>query len=421
MKREVVKKVLSNGVTAYLYADANLKRMIAAYTAKYGTLGYYDQFYYEDKLFKVPPAVAHFIEHTLVETSKYGNILHRFKERSYEINAMTGREFTTYYFVGIKDTWKSLEELINMVDDVNYDEESIKKVANAIVEEANKCMDQKYSLGFNANKRNATAAYSAVHETYSILGTGETTRSITKEDIDACYGAYYADDNKFLVIGGNFDIDEMVEFLEGVYAKLPRHPSKMRPFDYGDLLPIRKAYEELEKPVSNDYVYVTYKMRNECKEDLLIVDLYLSMFMRMKFGGDTKFVTELSNDKVISGGVSHTADFFKGMIAVTFQADVFDQEEFLRRIDSQLNTDELDEKFFELIKKSYKVTELSKMDNIYKALLGFPRNIDFTEKLYMMDVLDELTIEGMKQLIDRLDWSLKTVTVIKKEQKEKAD
>ena len=421
MRKDLVKKTLSNGVVAYLYADKDLKRMVACYSVRYGFLGYYDKFYYDDKLYSMPPAIAHFIEHTLVETCKYGNMLHRFKEKSYDVNALTGPEYTSYYFVGIKDTWESLEELINMVDDPNFDSENIEKVKFAVCEEANECMDKKYQHGYNANKRNATAAYSAVHETYNTLGTVETTKSITLEDVQVCYDAYYSNENKFLVIGGNFDVDEMVEYLEKIYKKLKYHPNKMRPFDYGDLLPIRKDYEELEKPVANDYCLLTYKMRDNFEERKLVIDLYLVIFLRMKFGTSTEFIKNLTADKVVIGGVGYSADFFKGIISVTFNADVLDKEEFLKRIESQLNTDDLDEKQFELIKRSYKVDDLAKMDFIYKSLLRFPQNIDFTEKLYVMDIIDDFTLEGMKRIVDELDWSLKTVTVLKKSQKEKVD
>lgn len=421
MKKEVVKKTLSNGIVAYLYADKNLKRMLACYTVNYGLLGYYDQFYYDGKLYSMPPAVAHFIEHTLMETSKYGNLLHRFKEKSYEVNARTTYEQTSYYFVGIKDTWESLKELINAVDDVNYDEEAIEKVKNAVCEEANMGLDEKYRLAFAANKRNATKAYSATYENYNLLGTAETTKSITLEDVQACYDAYYSNDNKFLVIGGNFEIDEMVAYLEDIYKELPVHENKRKPVDYGDLLPIRKPYEELSKPVANEFCIVTYKMRDLEPNNSMEVDLYLNMFMSLKFAHDTDFVTQLIKDEVIIGGISTSLDFYKGILTVTFNADVLKREEFIKKLETQLNSHDLDEEMFELLKKSYKVNSLSKADYIYKSLLNFPRSIDFTDKLYNMEVIDSLTLEGLKKVVDSLDWNLKTVTVVKPSLKEKVN
>ncbi len=415
MRKEIVKRTLSNGIDVYLYADEFLKRMIVSYTVKYGYLGYYDEFYYEDKLYKMPPAMAHFLEHTLVETSKYGNMLHRLREKNYEMNAYTAAEHTSFYFVGIKDTWESLKELIHMVDDPGFDEKNIEKVKPAVAEEANKTMDEKYQHGYHANKRNATAAYSAYYPNYNTLGSYETTMGITIEDVQACYDAYYADENKFLTIGGNFDIDEMVDYLESIYKEIERHPNKMRPADYGDLLPIRKAYEELVKPVATDHYIVSYKIRNDFGIDNRRLDLYLTMFFKMKFGSDRPFVRELNANEVIVGGIGCTADFFQDIITITFGADVLNANEFERRIESELNSDGLEEHLFELIKKSLKVGELSKMDYIYRSLLRFPRTIDFSEKLYVTEDIEKFTLDDLRKIVDKIDWSLKTVTIIKKE------
>lgn len=415
MKKDVVKKTLSNGIVAYLYSDKDLKRVVASYNVKYGTLGFFDKFYYEDELKTVPPAMAHFLEHTLIETAKEGNMLIKFKEKSYETNAKTGLEYTSFYFVGIKDTWDSIRQLIKMVDDPNFDEENIEKVKNAVVEEVGMTKDNKYQQGRNANRRNAMAAYEAHHESYNILGTAETTKGITLSDVKLCYDAYYHDENKFLVIGGNFKIDEMIAHLENIYKDMPRHPNRMRKADYGDLLPIRKAYEEMQKPVANDYMIVTFKMRDECPENKFITDLYLSIYLRMKFGASTEFVTNLAHDKIIVGGLGYAYDFFEGMLTVTFSADILDEVEFKKRMKSELNTENLDEHLFELIRKNMKVNELSQMDAIYSALLRFHNSIDFTEKLYSLDILDQFTLEELKRVIGRLDWSLETTTIIRKD------
>ena len=296
MKNDVIKRTLLNGINVYLYVDESLKRVVASYNVNYGTLGFFDKFYYDEKPYSVPPAMAHFLEHTLVETAKEGNMLLKFKEKSYEANAVTGLEWTSFYFVGIKDTWEAIKQLIKMVDEPNFDAESIEKVKNAVIEEANMKMDSKYQHGRNANRRNATLAYEACHESYNILGTGETTKSITLEDVRVCYDAYYYNENKCLVIGGNFDVEEMIDYLE---------------------------------------------------KEKIVVDLYLYIFLRMKLGSDMDFVMKLAHDKIIIGGVGHSCFYFKDTLTITFSADVLDEEEFMKRLKGELNSDGLDERLFE--------------------------------------------------------------------------
>lgn len=415
MKKDLIKRTLSNGIDVYIYADKNLKRVVASYNVKYGSLGYYDQFYYDGKKYSMPPAMAHFLEHTLVETAKKGNMLLKFMEKNYEMNALTYPELTTFYFVGIKNTRESLRELIEMVDDPGFDAENIEKVKLAIIEEATNKTDDKYRQGFNMNKDNAFSAFHSVHESYNTLGTAETTKSITIDDVRTCYDAYYNDHNKFLVIGGNLDVDETVAYLEEIYASLKPHVNKMKPMEYGDMLPVRKEYDEIYKPVANDYMIVSYKIRNDFAIDDLLIDIYFLMFFRLKFASTTELVSKMISDKVIIGGIESSKDFFQGVITFTLAADVLDEKEFLKRVENSLNAADLDEYTFELIKKSMKVGELSKMDYIYRSIYHFPLGIDFTEKLYTVDRIDEITLDGLKDFIAGIDWSIKTVTVIKKE------
>lgn len=415
MKKDFVKKTLSNGIDVYIYSDKNMKRVVASYNVKYGSLGYYDRFYFKEKAYAMPPAMAHFLEHTLVETAKRGNMLLKYRDKNYEMNALTYHELTTFYFVGIEDAMESLKELIEMVDDPGFNSENIEKVKLAIVEEAAGKTDDKYRQGYNMNKENSFAAFHSVHESYNTLGTEETTRGITIDDVQTCYDAYYNDENKFLVLGGNLDVDKTIDYLESIFSGLKRHPNEMRPMDYGDMLPVRKEYDEMFKPVANDHVIVSYKIRNDWKMSNILIDLLLLIYLRMKFSSTTEFVTKMVTDKVLIGSIDYVKDFFQGTITLTFAADVLDIDEFLKRIDNRLNIDDLDEYTFELIKKNLKVHELSKMDFIYRSIKNFPLSIDFTEKMYALDVVDEVTLDDIKKFISEIDWSIKTVTVIKKE------
>lgn len=416
MKKDFVKRTLKNGIPVYLYRDKNLKKMAVSYNVKYGTLGYYDKFYYKDKLYTMPPAMAHFLEHTLIETSKFGNMLHRFKEKNYEVNGGTYPELTSYYFIGIKDVWESLKELIIMVEEPAFDKEAIEGVKGAIIEEVNKNSDDKYRIAYNVARRNFYSNFEAVSESYNTLGTKESTAGVTFEDVKVCYDAYYDDENKFLVIGGNFEIDEMIDYLESIYAELDNHPCDRRRADYPNKFKVRCEYQEIEKQLDTDFVIVKYKIKNDFKESKLLLDMYFYIFLRLKFGSDTEFVTNLIEDKVIIGGISSDVDFFEDSIAVTFSADVLDKDKFIDALQRELNVEGLDEYRFELIIKALKVSELSKMDYIYANIIRFATGIDFSEKLYSIDFIDEVEFEDMKNFIANLDFGMKTVTYVRKKE-----
>lgn len=410
---DLKKHILSNGIPVYFYIDKELKRTYASYNVKYGSLGYYDKFIYKGKHYNMPPGMAHFLEHTLIEESKRGNMLMRFKDKNYLTNGGTYPELTSYYFIGIKDVKRSIRELIEMVDEPAFTPESIENVKSAIISELNKREDARYSVAYQLNRRNSFKAFETCPECLNILGTPESTKGITYEEAKISYDAYYRTCNKFLVIGGNFDEKKMLEYLEKIYAHIPFHEDEFKEDSYDDLLPIRKEYEEIYKPVTIDHAIITYKMRNDFDLPLLKLDAYLYIFYRAHLSTSTELVANLIKQDKIVGGISQSVDFFKDVISVTISADIkTDIEDFQKAIATALQDKSVSQNLFDLIIKSLKANNLSRMDYIYESLVEFPSTIDFSEKLFHIDVLSSLSLEEYTRVMSSLDFSIKTVTLL---------
>ncbi len=414
MKNDFVKRTLDNGLVVYFYADKKLKRVVASYNVKYGYLGYYDKFYYDGKLYEVPNAVAHYLEHVLIEYSKYGNMMHRFNSRSYNSNGGTRPELTSFYFIGIKDTKQSIKELIEFVDDPVFTRDDVDDARSAIIDETRACQDRKYSIIAGLHRNNVFNNFQSLYENGCILGSKETTESITYEDLKICYDAYYSTDNKFLVIGGNIDVDEYVEYLNSIVKELPEHPNRREEADYGDFFPVRCEYDELEMPINQDYFIRTYKFREEFDIPKIMVDLYIHIMMTLKFSSDRDFVTNAVRDGVIVGGIGWSLDFFKGTISLTMSADVLDKDEFIKRLERELKVVPDDKNRFELLKKNYIADELNKIDFIYNPILRFSTEVDFTENIFILDMLEKLNFEEMVELFKKLDFDTFTTTYVKK-------
>lgn len=413
--KDFTKKILKNGIPVYFYKDKNLKRVVVSYNVNYGSNGYYDEFFYKDEKYTMPPGMAHFLEHTLIEHSKYGHMLHRFLDKNYEFNGETYFELTSFYFIGIKGIKESIKELVNMVDDPVFDQKSIEEVKSAIIEELKKTDDNKYLIGYNINRRNIFSSYSVCPEYGNHIGNVESTRSITLDMVKTCYDAYYNNKNKFLVIAGNIDINEYIDYLNSVYDELDDHENFLKEADYSDNFEVRNIYQEITKPVNTDHLIVTYKFKNDHKEKNMKLDLYLFFFCRLKFSSDTKFVTSLINDKVIVGGIGWNTDFFKDVITLTFGADVLDKDKFLTSLESELSKINLDSKKFFLTKRNMIANDLAKMDYIYRSIRRFPVELNFSEKMYNQETLKKCNIEDAVKFLETLSFDTKTVTLIKKE------
>ena len=209
---EVKLKTLKNGIRVYFYKSSMLKHTFVSYNVEYGSSGYYDKFYYKDKPYHVKPAMAHFLEHLLIEKSHLGNMHINFNSRNYESNGLTYSDLTSFYFIGYdtkENILTSIKELILMVDKPNFTYENVEEVKNAIIEELNIKEDNKYQLALANNRHNTFVSFDEVPVNNNVLGSVKTTKEITLEDVKTCYDAYYYDENKFLVIGGDVDIPEV--------------------------------------------------------------------------------------------------------------------------------------------------------------------------------------------------------------------
>lgn len=413
MIKDFVKRTLNNGLVVYFYKDKNLKRTIVSYNVKYGSNGYFDDFYLRNKLYHVEPGMAHFLEHTLIETCKYGNMIHRFLDKNYSFNGLTYGNLTSFYFVGIKGIKTSLKELIEMVDDPVFTKETIEGVKPAIIDEVRKNDDEKYAPCYNINKRNLYREYESCPENGNQLGSKETTKKITYQDALACYEAYYNIENKFLVIGGPIDIDEYVDYLNSIFLNLKPHPNEYRPVIYENR-GIRKVYDEVTKNVDEEHLIVSYRIKNDLKDDLSLIDLALYFLLRTKFSEDTDFVNSLIKEKIIVGGMGWNTSYFNGDIILTFGVAILNKDEFIKRLDLELKNTKLVRRKFELLKRSLIANELSKFDYIYRAIKKFPVDIDYSEKLFLLDILEKCSFDKVEEILRALDYGVKSILHIKK-------
>ncbi len=415
MRKDFIKRTLTNGIPVYFYKDKNLKRVVVSYNIKYGSSGLYDNFSYQNREYHVKPGMAHLLEHTLIEYAHSGNMLHHFLDKNYEFNGATYLDLTSYYFIGINDIKESLRELIEMIEKPAFTEENIKTVKNAIIEELKKVDDNKYGMAYNIHMRNLYKNFERTPEHGNMLGTVESTLQITYEEARACYNAYYNNENKFLVIGGNIDINDYMAYLESIFKNCPFHKNEVQILSLNNDFGIRTGYQEIVKPIDTEYELISYKFKNDMKLKKILLDLYLHMYLSIKFSNDKDFVASLVSDKIIVGNLAFNVDFEGEAITVTFSSDVLKPTSLVKRIEEEFKNYEIEEKEFNLYKRNLIANDLLKMDYIYRSIKSFPQEIDFTEKIYVQDIIRSIKLEDVLKFIKSLDLSLCSILLVKKE------
>ena len=136
--------------------------------------------------------------------------------------------------------------------------------------------------------RNIYDTYEKVDKSLSIIGTPDTTNKIDYDMLKLCYDAFYYDENKYLLIAGNFDEDKMIKYVESIYKNIPKHEKKVKEISY-DLLPIRKRKEIVKMDIANPYIGLTFKEILPINYDKVLIQSYLIIYLYAKFSYYNKF------------------------------------------------------------------------------------------------------------------------------------
>ena len=408
MIKDFKKIILDNGVKLYLYSDKNLKRVYVSYSVNFGSNGKYNTFYYKGERKTIPFGTAHFIEHLLIEKSKFGNMLHNFAELGYETNGTTYDELTNYYFIGIDNINSSIKSLIEMVDNPVFTEEDVKDVIPAVVEELNSRLDDKFSFVNSNNFYNMFKSFKLSDKT-NVLGTAQRTSKFTYEEIKLAYDAYYYDENKYLIIAGNIDEKKIIKLVNDIYKKMPRHQNNYKEFNYQNLDAIRNKMSFVLWNKKIPYLVInSFKIKDEFGLDRVKFCTYMMIYFYLKFGRTTHLVQDLVNKNYL---IDHIDPMFEYVevsdekyLFLRFVYDCNDYDKVFKTIKDNLNSKDLLEEEFDLIKKDLLVSNIKLRDYIYELFKVFPYRVNFSEKLDETEIVKSLSYKELIELINKINF-----------------
>lgn len=412
MRNNFIKKTLKNGVKLYLYIDKSMKRTFVSYNINYGSSGEYNDFYLDKDKYHVLPGCAHFLEHLLGEHSKYGNIYEKFAKKKYTKNGETSSNYTSYYFIGIEDIKKSIKELITTVDNPIFTNEDIKETSKAICEETKIARDNKYRVAKSIVDRNLFKKIDLTPKELISIGDEKTTKMIDYKMLTTCYNAFYNDDNKILIIAGNIDEKEITDYLEKIYKTIPKHPNKMKPYNY-KLGGIRKK-EQIEYMSTNeDYILIGFrsKVKNFTQKEIATFTYFI---LRNKFGTDKKFIETLKKEEIISKIETTTYDTIQDEVCIYIGVSSKQYKKFIKLLKKEIKINNFTAKDFELYKKTLISDEAFKIDYKYQTLKNFIFNIKFSDDFDDIDFIKTLTFEKFQKFYKSLKFNKSTIAIIRK-------
>ncbi|KAI9204855.1 Metalloenzyme, LuxS/M16 peptidase-like protein [Polychytrium aggregatum] len=164
---------------------------------------------------------AHFLEHMAFKGTKSRTQLQletQIENMGGHLNAYTSREQTVYYAKCLSsDVGSSVEILSDILQRSNYSEDAIERERDVILRESDEVEKQKEEVVFDHLHGTAFQGNSLG---YTILGSRENIKSITRADLVEYVEKNYTPDRMVLVGAGGVDHDALVKLAESHFGGL---------------------------------------------------------------------------------------------------------------------------------------------------------------------------------------------------------
>ena len=164
--------------------------------------------------------ISHVLEHMIFKGTDKRNYFEISEEVDYigaSINAHTSKEATVYHISTLSDyVLEATDILFDIVTNSTFDEKELAKEKDVIIEEIKMYEDIPDDLVFEYNYRNSIKGNLGKN----IIGTVESVKSFSRENVITYFDERYAKDNLVIVISGKFDRKIILKNIEKYFSKL---------------------------------------------------------------------------------------------------------------------------------------------------------------------------------------------------------
>lgn len=402
--QEIQEYTLKNGLKVYLVASDKTEDYLISYCVKYGSHDIEFIPINEKEFIKTPKGIAHFLEHKLFEDKDGVSAFEFASSHGSSINAGTSTNSTTYYIGGSTNFIEDLDFLTNLLINPYFTEENIKKEVGIISEEINMYADEPMSKLEDQVQNNL---YNTSPYKYKISGEIEDIKSITKEDLYTCYNTFYNPNNMILIITGNFNKKEAINYLENnknlnnlksyevIRKTYNEDPNVNEEFQY--------MYEDITIPKSWLSVKINIKNINIDKK---ILKYLLTIILHNNYSSTSILYEKLETEEIVSD-FYYDFDIKEDYLILDFVAESKYSDIFRDEILNSFNNLKLDNKSLTRIKNLFISNEVK--NNDYHTRIGsmIKRNyIDFNNiEFNDLEIINNIKLTDINNLIKKLDFN----------------
>ncbi|MGE5629419.1 MAG: M16 family metallopeptidase [Solirubrobacterales bacterium] len=181
--------------------------------------------------------ISHFIEHMLFKGTDRRSaldIVEAIEDVGGQINAFTGKEATCFYIKALDSYLElSLDILSDMLFNSKFSKEEIEKEKGVVIEEINMSEDSPEDV---LSDLHSQAIWGKDPISLPILGTEDTVKSFTQDQIIKYVSSRYIPENSVISIAGNFDEDITEELIYKYFGNWESNNKKITSYSSPILL-----------------------------------------------------------------------------------------------------------------------------------------------------------------------------------------
>lgn len=408
---------LENGLEVYMLPYKNKSNYTMHYLTKYGSIQTTFIPYGEKEKITVPDGIAHFLEHKMFEQEDgVDPFTYAAKTGTYS-NASTNFECTRYYFEGNQAFQDNLNYLLDFVGSPYFTDENVEKEKGIIAEEI-KQYDDEVEWVFEEEMKKALLQKD--NHRVDIAGTIESINTITKEDLYNTYYTFYQPSNMFLVISGDFKVEDAINTIKNNETlRNAKTNFKVKVFQEEEPLAVNEKIKELEFNVVNTKVGYGIKIPIKHIKDKYLFNLYIGLMLSIKFGLSSVFREKLKKEQLMTSFYMER-EIVGEYLIIVFKADSETPFELIEEIKKELANIEIPEEEINRLKKVWISSEVIMIDNINMSLENIVDDIiEFGNVIpNKVEIFRSLNKKDYDKILSSIDFSNSSTVIIRPKEKE---
>ena len=393
-----------NGLQIYLWPNPKVRSFYATLNVRYGSNDIEYKIKGKKNIIKTPTGIAHFLEHQNFTESDGSSVFEYFSRLGSSINAFTTYDYTAYEVSGSNHFKENITHLLDYVSSPYFTKATIKKEKGIIIEEIKMCNDRPGTQIYHALNK---CLFKKDPTKIPIIGTIEDVKNTTLEDIKNVYETFYHPQNMFLVITGNFNVQETLAIIKENQAQKQwteyTFPERKK---YKEPISVACHFQELYQNIKIPKLTLAYKLDRKIFAEYKRQELfpYLMIILRKNFGGSSLLREELIKNELITGGLHFDLEIEDDYIIIVFQTETDYPNEIVKTLREKMNNLEIDESTIRRRKKVNIASNALKYDDIDQINQKIQNAIIKYKEISTNDyeIFSKLNIETANKIVGKL-------------------